>query len=218
MDRGTDRLPPRSAAAVAGNAPGQAIRKALLAIAVVLAIAFLLIGGSRWPNGGWMHESIEWAGLILIGLCILGRMWCTMYIGGRKNRALVTVGPYSVSRNPLYVFSIIGAVGVGAQVGSLLAALVCGFIVWAIFLWTALREEAALSAAFANSYHLYVERVPRFLPKFSLWQAPATLVVEPRFILATFFDALVFLIAIPLAEGLEYLHDIGSLPAYLLVP
>ena len=49
---------------------------------------------------------IEMAGLVLILVCILGRTWCTLYIGGLKKRELVTAGPYSVVRNPLYVFTL----------------------------------------------------------------------------------------------------------------
>ena len=209
---------PTGSAAIVDNAPSQTTRKVVLGVTIAAAIAILVVGHSRLPDTGWIHEGIEGVGLGLIVLCILGRTWCTIYIGGRKNQALVTEGPYSISRNPLYFFSIIGAAGVGAQMGSLLAALVCGFVAWAIFLWTVRREEAALSAAFADSYPRYVARVPRFLPDFSLWQAPETVVVRPQIIQTTFFDALIFLVAVPLAEGLEYLQDIGLVPVYLTLP
>jgi protein-S-isoprenylcysteine O-methyltransferase Ste14 len=178
----------------------------------------LLIAASRWPGEHWAHEAIEWVGIGLIVLCILGRTWCALYIGGRKNAALVTNGPYSISRNPLYLFSIIGAVGVGAQVGSIALALVCGFIAWGVFTWTAMREEAALLANFGADYRPYFERVPRFLPKPSLWHDAATIEVRPRIVMTTFFDALLFLIAVPIAEGIEYLHAIGSLPVLVTLP
>ena len=38
---------------------------------------------------------IEWAGIVLIVACILGRTWASLYIGGRKIDALVMDGPYS---------------------------------------------------------------------------------------------------------------------------
>lgn len=204
---------PQDAPALSG--PKQKVRKGVLAIAVLLAVAFLVIGDSRWPNQGWAHNTIEWFGIGLILFCIVGRTWCAIYIGGRKNRNLVSAGPYSVCRNPLYLFSILGAIGIGAQVGSLVAALGCGFITWSVLLLTVWREEAALARTFGESYQRYLRRVPRFLPKFSLWRAPANVVVEPRIILVTFFDALFFVAAIPLAEGFEYLHDTGILPVLL---
>ena len=201
-----------------GQGPSQAARKAVLAVSVVFAYGFLFVAESRWPAGGFVHEGIEWLGFVLIVICILGRTWSTLYIGGRKTNALVEDGPYSVSRNPLYGFSIIGAVGVGAQFGSVTVALVCGFFIWAVFLWTAWREEAFLFAVHGDAYSNYVARVPRFMPNFALWQSPQTILVQPRLILTTFFDAAIFLVAIPLAEVFEYLHDIGVLPTYFSVP
>jgi protein-S-isoprenylcysteine O-methyltransferase Ste14 len=198
--------------------PDQTMRKAVLFGALGIGIVFLFIGGARWPGGDWRHEGIEAVGLGLIVLCILGRTWCSLYIGGRKNELLIADGPYSVCRNPLYFFSIIGAVGVGAQVGSLVIALFCGFVAWAVFVRTALREEAALGAAFGDDYRAYLVRVPRFLPKPSLWRDLATVEVRPRVVLMTFVDALVFLAALPLAEGLEYVHEAGLIPVFLTLP
>jgi hypothetical protein len=34
----------------------------------------------------------------------------------------------------------------------------------------------------------------------------------------TFLDALIFLLAIPIAEGLEHLQDIGTIPVLLTLP
>lgn len=212
---GTTSLPRQE---IAGHGPSQTLRKAVLALAAALALAFVIVGESRWPDGDVAHESIEWAGLALIVICIVGRTWSTLYIGGRKNDVLVTEGPYSITRNPLYLFSIVGAAGAGAQLGSVTAALAAGFIAWIVFRWTARREEAAILAAFPQDYPRYVARVPRFLPKLSLWNAPATIVVHPRTVATTFLDALVFLAAIPLAEAFDYLHGSGILPVYLTIP
>jgi protein-S-isoprenylcysteine O-methyltransferase Ste14 len=54
---------------------------------------------------GRIHEFLEMAGVSLALLCVAGRMWSSLYIGSRKNRELVTAGPYSITRNPLYFFS-----------------------------------------------------------------------------------------------------------------
>ena len=201
-----------------GRGPSQALRKGIIAISIVFAVAFLFVADSYWISGSFMHEAIEWLGFDLILTCIFGRTWSTLFIGGRKNTALVESGPYSVSRNPLYVFSIIGATGVGAQFGSVTVALVCGFFAWAVLLWTAWREEASLLAAFGEDYRRYIVRVPRFMPNFSLWHSPDILTVQPRMITVTFLDAVIFLIAIPIAKLFEYLHDIHVLPVYFTVP
>jgi protein-S-isoprenylcysteine O-methyltransferase Ste14 len=202
----------------AGAGPSQAIRKLVIAASVAWAVAFLSVAVSRWEDGSAMHEGIEWAGTALIVICILGRTWSTLFIGGRKNSALTSDGPYSVSRNPLYLFSIIGAAGIGAQFGSFTVALVCGFFAWVVFLWTVWREEAALLATFGHHYRDYMARVPRFLPNPALWHSPPTLTVNPGLIATTFFDAAIFLAAIPIAELFEWLHDIRLLPTLLVVP
>jgi protein-S-isoprenylcysteine O-methyltransferase Ste14 len=202
----------------AGAGPSQTARKVALLAAVLLGIVFLLVGGSRWEDGGAVHEGIEWAGLGLIVLCILGRTWCSLYIGGRKNSELAQTGPYSVSRNPLYLFSIIGAVGVGAQVGSVALAGATGFIAWLVLLMTTMREETALTVNFGAAYRDYMARVPRFMPRLSQWKDAETIEIRPRLVRTTFIDALFFLIAIPIAEGLEYLHDAGILPTLLSLP
>jgi hypothetical protein len=44
------------------------------------------------------------------------------------------------------------------------------------------------------------------------------LTVNPRLIVTTFFDAAIFLVAIPIAELFEWLHEIGALPTLLAVP
>jgi protein-S-isoprenylcysteine O-methyltransferase Ste14 len=211
-------MPPFDDSQSIGTATPVSTRKAVLLTAIAVGIVFLLFGASRWDDRGWVHETIEWAGIALIAICIVGRTWCSLYIGGRKNEILVTDGPYSISRNPLYFFSIVGAVGVGAQVGSIVIALTCGFIAWAVLLRAVLDEKQVLLAAFSDDYRRYVAAVPCFLPKLSLWRDRDTVEVRPNIVVTTFVDALVFLIAIPIAEGIEMLQDIGVLPIYITLP
>jgi protein-S-isoprenylcysteine O-methyltransferase Ste14 len=198
--------------------PSQTTRKFVLLVVVILGLALMLVSESRWPNNTWPRETIEWAGIALMVVCILGRTWCSLYIGGHKHKTLITEGPYSVSRNPLYVFSIIGAIGVGAQVGSIVIAITSGFIVWMVFLATTMREESALLASFGQEYREYVARVPRFMPRPSLWRAATVIPVRPSTVMTTFADALFFLVAIPVAEGIKYMHATGYLPVLISLP
>jgi len=196
----------------------QAVRKAAFVLAIALGVTLVIFGDAQWADGHFVHEFIEWIGTVLIVLCILGRTWCTIYIGGHKNKKLVTVGPYSICRNPLYLFSILGATGVGAQLGSVVIALAAGFIAWLVFFLVVLKEEEFLISMLGNAYRNYVARVPRFLPKPSLWRDVDTLVVRPNLVLTTFVDACVFLISIPIAEGFDYLHDLGIVPVLIKLP
>jgi protein-S-isoprenylcysteine O-methyltransferase Ste14 len=196
----------------------QSIRKGVLLVFIVAGIAFVLVGDSRWPSGSFLHEAIEFFGLGLIVLCICGRMICTLYIGGRKIESLVTDGPYSVARNPLYSFSIVGAAGAGAQLGSLTLALAAGAVAWLVFYLVILKEEQVLLGRFGPGYEAYLAQVPRLFPDFSRWRDVEKVEVNPRLVRATALDASIFLLSIPLAEGIEYLHDIGLLPTLIALP
>jgi protein-S-isoprenylcysteine O-methyltransferase Ste14 len=196
----------------------QKIRKAVLAGIAIFGALVLTTGHSHWKSGTLAHEAIEWVGILLMVIAILGRTWCTLYIGGRKVSTLVDAGPYSVTRNPLYVFSVIGAFGAGAQFGSMLMGVIAAVVVYAIFLMVILREERALKLALGVPYRDYLARVPRFFPNFGLWRDEETLVVQPRRVRITFFDGLFFLAAIPIAEGIEGLQNMGLLPHLFTLP
>lgn len=194
----------------------QLLRKPLLVLATLLMAASFAVVGSQWP--GVVRSSIQGLGIACIFVCIFGRTWCSAYIGGRKDVSLVTVGPYSVCRNPLYAFSILGAVGVGAQLGSLSGALVVGALAWLVMQLVVLQEEKILRDVHGAPYREYCARVPRFLPRFSLWRGPDVIEVRMSRVLRTFRDACVFLLAIPAGEAVTYLHHAGLLPELLRIP
>lgn len=196
----------------------QRMRKAVLLAGIALCVVFLFFGTSRWPGGTLVHEAIEWTGIALIVIAIVGRTWSSLYIGGRKVSTLVDTGPYSITRNPLYAFSILGAAGAGAQLGSVVMALAGGLMAWIVFLIVVRREEQVLIGALGAPYTDYTSRVPRFLPNIVLWRDSDSLVIRPSIIIVTFFDALLFFLAIPLAEGVEYLHELDLLLNLIQLP
>jgi protein-S-isoprenylcysteine O-methyltransferase Ste14 len=200
------------------NTPTQplTLQRSILS-AVTAAIAFLLVAGSLSSYQSFLHETIEWIGVGLLVICIVGRTWCSLYLVGR-NPTLVTRGPYSVCRNPLYLFSIVGAVGAGAQAGSIVVALAAGFVAWSILLHFIEKEEWTLLAYFGDDYIRYFARVPRFLPRPSLWHDSAALEVRPYLVARTFVGSLLFLTSIPIAEGIEFLQDVGVLTIYIPLP
>ncbi|UIJ71412.1 isoprenylcysteine carboxylmethyltransferase family protein [Aurantimonas sp. HBX-1] len=194
---------------------GRYQRQRKLALFAILFAAFmaLLFVGSAWPEE--MHESVEMAGLALIVIGIAGRIWCTLYIGGRKAAEIVAEGPYSMSRNPLYVFSSIAAGGAGAATGSIVLGLVFAIGCAAAFRIVILREEAYLRDAFGTSFDSYVTRVPRFLPDISLFRDAPTITVDMALVYRTLGDGLVFFLAVPFFETVEMLQAGGYLPVLL---
>lgn len=195
----------------------QAARKVALAVVLLVGLAgFAVVQGKGLGEN--THELVEKVGLALIVVCILGRVWCSLYIGGRKVRDLIDNGPYSLVRNPLYVFSFIGAAGIGAQTGSIVLALACAVVCYIVFAILVRREEAALVKVHGDTYAAYLRSTPRFLPNPRLWWDRETLTVQPVRVMRTFADGLVFLLAIPVAEGLEYLQSIHVLPVLANLP
>src|SRR4051794_37426368 len=62
-------------------------RKVQLRGAVVLGAVGLLFLGSHW-EGSVTAQALRLLGLMLVTICILGRAWCILYIGGRKTNEL----------------------------------------------------------------------------------------------------------------------------------
>lgn len=193
----------------------QARRRVAVALIIALLFCTLLFVRSAWQNS--VHEYIEAFGLGFIMLAILGRMWCTLHIGGHKGAEIIQTGPYSISRNPLYVFSTIGALGIGCLTGSLIIALLLAIICYVTFMFVILAEEGYLENTFGQPYRDYKAQVPRFFPRFSGYRDAETLTIRPKMLYNTFFDGLVFFIAYPVFESVEYLQNTGIIPvlAYL---
>ncbi|MEQ9814816.1 MAG: isoprenylcysteine carboxylmethyltransferase family protein [Azospirillaceae bacterium] len=196
----------------------QRIRKTVLRLAALMLGAFVMISSSRWASHSPAHEVIEQIGIGLIVVAILGRCWSILYMGDGKSRRVVCRGPYSVTRNPLYFFAFIGAVGIGFQLGGVsYGAIVAGVFVL-VFLPVTLREERHLENLFGEEFRRYKARVPRFIPKPGLWQDAEQVTLSPRALVSTFLDACLFLFAVPAMEFIEYLHDDVGLPSLMLLP
>ncbi len=196
----------------------QRLRRLTLALLLALIFAVLLFGQSLFAPETLAHEAIEMTGIVLIVIGIAGRLWSTLYIGGRKSRSVVTDGPYSITRNPLYVFSTIAAVGVGAQMGSITAAIGLGVACAAAFHVVILREERYLTANLGADYGSYMDRVPRFFPDLSLYHEGDPAGFKPSLLLVTLLDGLVFLVAMPLFETIDAAQLSGTLPVLFRMP
>lgn len=196
----------------------QKVRKVAVLVALLALVALTMVSQSAFGLDGAMHEGVEAVGLAAIVFAIVGRAWCSLYIGGRKKAEIVSRGPYSISRNPLYIFSFFGAFGMGAQSGSVTLAVLFTLASLAVFYLTVRREEVWLEATFGADYTDYKARTPRFWPNFSLWRDETELSVRPSFFLTTIRDGLVFLLAIPLFEAIDLAQAEGWLRALIYLP
>ena len=195
----------------------QLVRKAALLISLLLVVGLAALTRS-FGGDTTVHEGLEAVGLGMIAICVVGRAWCSLYIGGRKKAEIVDQGPYSISRNPLYVFSFIGAFGMGAQTGSVVIAILFLLISVGVFYLTVRQEEGWLGATFGDAYRAYCARTPRFWPDFSKWRDRETLEIRPVFFLTTLRDGLAFFLAVPLFEALEQAQAVGWVRVLFSLP
>lgn len=183
----------------------------------IIAVLLLPFVASSWAVDGIVHRAVEWLGLALIVIAVLGRCGCMLYLSGRKGGELMVDGPYSISRNPLYLFSIIAVLGIGFQTGSLVIGLVLGLVVLAVFRWVIGEEEVLLRVVFGNSFDAYCSRVPRFGPRPSLWVSERTILVDVHGVWNTLRDALPYFLAIPIFESIEYAQHMGWVPVWMML-
>ncbi|MBP6702920.1 MAG: isoprenylcysteine carboxylmethyltransferase family protein [Vicinamibacteria bacterium] len=99
-------------------------------------------------------------------LAILGeliRIWASGHI--EKTHKLATGGPYAHTRNPLYVGSVLMALGLLVAVRHPIA-IAAGFAYLVVFYPFIIREEAKfLRGKFPEAYHDWARHVPLFFPR-----------------------------------------------------
>jgi protein-S-isoprenylcysteine O-methyltransferase Ste14 len=178
---------------------------------MLLIAAVLTVSESQWERT-FMDAALFLAGAVLVGAATIGRLWCSLYIAGYKDGTLVTVGPYSISRNPLYFFSFVGAIGVGLATETFTFGAV--FALWFVLFYPAVirAEEQRLRALHGARFEDYSRRVPRFVPRFSLLVEPDTYTVQPVKFRNHLLDALWFVWGLGLLEMVEALHVNEVLP------
>lgn len=77
--------------------------------------------------------------------------------------ALVTTGPYRVTRNPIYIGMTMAYLGAGLLSDSLWVLLLVFPVMGVMHYGVVLREEAYLTAKFGDRYRDYVQRVRRWV-------------------------------------------------------
>ena len=166
-------------------------------------------------ESGVLDLAMELVSIVLIFIGVSGRLWSTLFISGYKTTNLITVGPYSISRNPLYFFSFIAIIGIAVEtemITIVLLVLICFAIFYPVVI---LKEEKLLLQLHGKDFEKYCKRVPRFFPNFKLYTEPDKYVFETRLYRKAFFDSMWFVLAYPALEIIEKLHEHNILPTYL---
>jgi protein-S-isoprenylcysteine O-methyltransferase Ste14 len=115
----------------------------------------------------WLAEPTAWS--ILVGACFIVpglviRALASGYV--QKNEQLATAGPYAYVRNPLYLGSLIVAVGFAVTARSWWIAGGLALFFFAVYVPVIRAEETFLRERFPE-FEDYARQVPRLLPRIS---------------------------------------------------
>jgi protein-S-isoprenylcysteine O-methyltransferase Ste14 len=187
------------------------------AVAAIVLLGLLFVAPS-WGRHGVVAEILRWSGYLALIAGVMGRVWCAAYIGGRKSQIVVDVGPYSMTRNPLYVFSFAGLIGLGLVSGMLTvtALLALGFALY--YRGVVAGEEVFLTARHPDEFGDYMTRVPRWIPRPNLYREADEPMGLPRNVLITIRESAVFFLALPLFALIGWLQESGILPVLIRLP
>jgi protein-S-isoprenylcysteine O-methyltransferase Ste14 len=184
----------------------------------VVIVLLLLFTGHSFEDDTWTDKLLEISGVLLLSLCSLGRLWALMYVSGHKSEKLITEGPYSTVRHPLYLFTFIGVIGIGLASENVLVLGSLAAFSLSYYPLTIVAEERRLREKFGQDYSEYAEHTPILIPNISLYREPEHFDVKTTKFVRNFVDAMWFIWAFPVLHLIEMLQSQGILPVILKVP
>jgi protein-S-isoprenylcysteine O-methyltransferase Ste14 len=118
--------------------------------------------------GGGRREGLVLVADILATFGLAYSVWGLAYLRRSfsiipEARRLVTGGPYSLSRHPVYLGEVVAAIGINLATSGWLGALAVAYFIGCELLrirW----EEGVLGRAFPDAYPAYARGVPRYVP------------------------------------------------------
>ena len=192
-------------------------RKYATGLMLVLWLLAASVTGSR--QGDTLINLVFFPlGSLLVGAGVIGRIWCLVCIAGFKNEELITDGPYSLCRNPLYFFSLLGSIGVGMGSGtiSLPILAVLGF---AVCYPSVIRFESKnLAERHGETYLAYRQKTPALFPSLKGFYESADHTVRSSSFRRGLFDTFWFFAVFVLMNILYGMHEIGVLPVWYVLP
>ena len=149
----------------------------LVALLVLLSLHRISLQRLVVPLPPWLRWAGFTLGLASLGLwhwthLALGRFWSPQ-VQLRAVHRLVTSGPYSRMRHPMYTAILGWAVGLGFVIASWVLVLFAAWVA-AILVLRVPREERMMLEQFGDEYRGYMKRTGRFLPR---WRTPRHAVI-----------------------------------------
>lgn len=173
------------------------------------AVATTLVMTKPSIENFYTHSLIDLFAYSLVTAATVGRLWCSLYVRGRKSKCLCQDGPYSVCRNPLYLFSFLGLTGVALASERLALMIVVPVLSSGYYLALIRSEEKRLRALFGEEYEAYCARVPRIVPHVKGYSTPETVAVTVDHYLPEIIKAMGYLWMLFLVQLMETLAPVA---------
>ena len=137
-----------------------------LALGCLLSLVIPLGTRLASPNGQALAVGLTFVALGFVLATFSARAFRiagTDVVPGRPSDGLVTYGPYTITRNPIYIGLILVYFGLAIVMTSLWVLLLLIPVQMILQRGVVLPEEAYLERKFGDAYRKYKARVPRWL-------------------------------------------------------
>lgn len=188
------------------------LRVMLLRAVLGMFIVLALVMGQSHPESVWADFAFRWSGYFLLVAGTGLRLWSILYVGSRKSKVLVTQGPYSLCRNPLYLGTALLALGTALCFENVPMCAYTLAVVIPIHLLVISLEERHLGAIFGDAYRQYCRTTPRLVPRFAGFHQEGQMTVEVSSLRRGAIDAIGVLIIPPAGQLVEILQHANVLP------
>jgi protein-S-isoprenylcysteine O-methyltransferase Ste14 len=190
--------------------------RATLFVYVALIVASVLVGPRT--VGPAIDAAARSVGLLLVALAVLGRVWCSVFIAGRKDSELVTSGPYGLCRHPLYTLSFVGAAGLAVASRSWVLGGLTLIAIALLLRSAAVAEERNLAALFPSAWPSFVSDTPRWWPRWDRYVRPEARTVDLPVLWKAFVDGGSFVLLYVLVDLAVTFRFAGLVPVAWTVP
>lgn len=187
------------------------------ALALFISFTLVIFSEQLLSDGTKIHTVLDVAGYFLIAICVVGRIYCTAFLGGYKNKGLITYGPFSVCQNPLYFCSFIGACGIALMSNHITLFVLVPLVFCGIFFSVIRREKQHLTQQFGDAYTSYCHDTPLFFPNIRRFHVPQTVTMHPHYLWNGVKDGLTWFIVPPAFELIEYIQYTGYIKTWFVL-
>jgi len=180
-------------------------RKPFLIVGIILFLSLWIFTKPLFSFSYEFRGVMEAFGYLFLFAGILGRIFASFTIASHKNDKIVKTELYSVTRHPLYFFSLLIGIGIGLFTGRPELLLLAIIIFLVCFYPMIINEEKYLIEKFGKEYKEYQKKVPRFFPDFSKWQSSEEITINLKLVTKTLLDASLSILIFPAIKIIEYI-------------